>query len=87
MNKKLVFSLVWTIIQCLQNIVFSPTIRLIHNNPQKRYNDSFDYGLGLAGCVKNLLLTGFALFSQKVGYVKSRMVYPFGYKAIQFMIN
>ena len=45
------------------------------------------YDLQLTGYVKNLLLTGFEIFSQQVAYLKSRMTYPFGHGAMQSMIN
>ena len=45
------------------------------------------YGLQQAGYVKNLLLIGFEIFSQQVGYLKSHMTYPFGRGAMQSVIK
>ena len=45
------------------------------------------YGLQLAGYVKNLLITGFELFWRQAVYIKNRMAYLLGHRAIHSEIN
>ena len=65
-----------------------PTIRLNHNNPQKRYGGRF-YLRVTAGRLRNKESASYWIWTRfaKGGYVKNRKLYPFGHRVVHSVIN